>query len=149
MNLRINNFSKDSPFYDAPIEEYNNNYILNNARNFMFLTPELGDSLYAAKKTEVQRAIDEYNTLGPYWFIPRYERTYEEGVGQSLYDRWAIFQAKARILKESFSELVKYLDVPAFERGDLYYIQNLVAALDADGYTPDPGPAAPTNLRLK
>jgi hypothetical protein len=49
-----------------------------------------------------------------------------------------LFQARAYVLQQPFSELVKYLDVPAFERGDLFYIQNLVAALQApsDGRVP-------------
>jgi hypothetical protein len=42
-----------------------------------------------------------------------------------------MFQAKAYILKETREELTKYLDVPAFERGDLCYIQNLIAAVEA------------------
>ncbi len=48
-----------------------------------------------------------------------------------LYNYPAMFQAKAYIMKASRSELSKYLDAPAFERGDLFYIQNLVAALKA------------------
>lgn len=35
------------------------------------------------------------------------------------------------ILREPYEELVKYLDVPAFYRGDLYYIDNLCAVLEA------------------
>jgi hypothetical protein len=47
-----------------------------------------------------------------------------------LYDYSALFQAKAYILKEPREVLLKYLDVPAFGRGDLFYIQNLVVALE-------------------
>jgi len=43
----------------------------------------------------------------------------------------ALFQAKAYALKQPRSELTKYLDSPAFERGDLHYIQNLIAAIEA------------------
>jgi hypothetical protein len=49
-----------------------------------------------------------------------------------------MFQAKAWILKEPRDELVKYLDVPGFPRGDLFYIQNLVAAIEADAVGPSP-----------
>jgi hypothetical protein len=35
------------------------------------------------------------------------------------------------ILKEPCGDLVKYLDVPAFFHGDLYYIDNLCAAIEA------------------
>jgi hypothetical protein len=42
-----------------------------------------------------------------------------------------MFQAKAYLLKEKQPNLIKYLDVPAFARGDLFYIQNLIAAMEA------------------
>jgi hypothetical protein len=50
---------------------------------------------------------------------------------QHLYDYHALFLAKAYVLNESQAQLSKYIDVPAFARGDLFYIQNLVAALEA------------------
>ena len=141
LNERVNTFSKDSPFSTYSVEEYNHNFVLNVARNFMWMTPELGDALNINKRTAVQQALDEYSIIEPFWFVPKYERTYEEGVGHHLYDRWALFQAKAYALKQPFSELVKYLDEPAFEKGDLFYIQNLVAALDraaSEGIPPAP-----------
>ncbi len=42
-----------------------------------------------------------------------------------------MFQAKGLILQESFTELVKYLDAPAYPVGDFNYIQNLVTAIEA------------------
>jgi hypothetical protein len=48
-----------------------------------------------------------------------------------LFDYHALFQAKALIMREPYTELVKYLDVPAFNCGDLYYIENLCALLEA------------------
>jgi hypothetical protein len=63
--------------------------------------------------------------------VPKFDATVGEGTFQHLYDSPALFQAKAYILKEPYTELVKWLDVPAFARGDLFYIQNLVAALSA------------------
>ena len=44
-----------------------------------------------------------------------------------------MLQAKAWILDETQAELYQYIDAPAFERGDLFYIQNLVAILSAPG----------------
>lgn len=35
------------------------------------------------------------------------------------------------ILREPYAELVKYLDVPVFFRGDLDYLDNLCACLEA------------------
>ncbi len=49
----------------------------------------------------------------------------------NLYNYNAMFIAKAFILGESRDELAKYLDVPAFATGDLFYIQNLVTAIEA------------------
>jgi outer membrane protein assembly factor BamB len=128
LHLRAANFSKDTPWgFD--------NYMLrtfNISRNFLFLTPELGDYLFLNAQHLVKVALDEYNYTAPYWFVARFNAVVNEGVRQNLYDYPAVFQAKAFILKEPREELVKYLDVPAFARGDLFYIQNLVAAIEAD-----------------
>jgi hypothetical protein len=48
-----------------------------------------------------------------------------------LYDTDAIFQAKAMILQQPRRELAKYLDVPAFPVGDLFYIQKLISTIEA------------------
>lgn len=101
------------------------------ARNFMFLTPELAESMATSLKTQVQNAVNEYNYVAPYWFVSQFDNTVGEGTFSILYNSPALFQAKAYILKEPYSSLVQYLDAPAFMRGDLFYIQNLVAALTA------------------
>ena len=134
LNLRINNFNKNAPIWSG--ENYNNN--LSVARNFMFMVPELADALRGSKLSQVQQALGEYQTIEPYWFVSRYDRTFNEGVFQPLYDYPALFQARAYILKQPYSELVKYLDVPAFQRGDLFYIQNLVALLQSSGVSAVP-----------
>jgi outer membrane protein assembly factor BamB len=135
LDLRVNNFSKDSPY---PLlgsaaggmagETYNNALVV--ARNFMFLTPELADYLNQHIYSQVQDAINEYEYIAPYWFVAKFDDSYGEGTFQHLYDYPAIFQAKVYILKQPYEELVKWVDVPAFYRGDLFYIQNLVAALN-------------------
>jgi hypothetical protein len=136
LDLRVNDFSKDSPY--PPLgsaaggtagESYNNTLAV--ARNFMFLTPELADYLNQHIYTQIQAAMNEYEYIAPYWFVAKFDDSYGEGTFQHLYDYPAIFQAKAYILKQPYEELVKWLDVPAFYRGDLFYIQNLVAALNA------------------
>lgn len=127
LNLRINSFSKDAPWgFDLDYRR-----ALSISRNFMFLTPELGDQLNANIYSKVQTAVNEYNFVAPYWFVSKFDNSVYEGTHQHLYDYPAVFQAKAYILKEPYDELVKWLDVPAFYRGDLFYIQNVVAALDA------------------
>ena len=130
---RVNNFRKDAYYQTAT------KYIrrtLNVARNFMFMVPEFYDevnqrSLLSTFTTKVQQAVNEYNTVGPYWFVSRYTASIAESTTQNLYDYPAMFQAKAYLLKETQANLIKYLDVPAFARGDLFYIQNLVAVIEA------------------
>ncbi|HNB50383.1 MAG TPA: PQQ-binding-like beta-propeller repeat protein [Anaerolineales bacterium] len=99
------------------------------SRNFMYLTPELGDYLHTNALPQVQTALNEYETLAPYWFVTGLESAFGEGVITPLYDYHAIFQARALILQEPYETLVNYLDVPAFAVGDLYYIQNLITLL--------------------
>ena len=96
----------------------------------MFLTPELADYLNQHIYSQVEDAINEYEYVAPYWFVSKFDGSYGEGTFQHLYDYPALFQAKAYILKQPYDELVKWLDVPAFYQGDLFYIQNLVSALN-------------------
>ncbi|UCH58582.1 MAG: hypothetical protein JSV61_10210, partial [Anaerolineales bacterium] len=133
LDLRRNGFSKDTPFppLGGGYQESAHNNTLAIARNFMFLTPELGNYMNQYLYQQVQSAINEYEVVAPYWFVSKFDATYSEGTLQHLYDPPALFQAKAWILKEPFTELVKWIDVPAYYQGDLFYLQNLVAALDA------------------
>jgi outer membrane protein assembly factor BamB len=139
LNLRINNFSKNTPYpaLGASLNpgsnwelSYHNTLAV--ARNFMLLTPELGAYLNQNLYGQVDQAINEYEAVAPYWFVPKFDASYGEGTFQHLYDSPALFQAKAYILKQPYDELVKWLDVPAFYQGDLFYIQNLVAALNVE-----------------
>jgi len=140
LDLRINNFSKDTPYPSLGSGSQNWEMSYHNslavARNFMFLTPELADYLNQHLFAKVQEAIDEYEYVAPYWFVSKFDNSYGEGTFQHLYDYPALFQAKAYILQEPYEELVKWLDVPAFYQGDLFYIQNLVAALNAQESSP-------------
>jgi hypothetical protein len=126
-NLRANTFTKDTYW----VNERYHFRSLNVARNFMMLVPELGDYLYQHALNKVREALAEYEFVAPYWFVSRYNAIVDEGVMQPLYDVNALFAAKAYIMKESRQELAKYLDAPAFERGDLFFIQNLVLAIEA------------------
>jgi hypothetical protein len=87
---------------------------------------------------KAQATVDQYQVLTPNWFVTKFSHSGPESYSQPLYDYAALFQARAYVLQQPFSELVKYLDVPAFERGDLFYVQNVVAALQApsDGRVP-------------
>ncbi len=134
LELRVNTFSKDTPYLplgsDGSDPSYNNSLAV--ARNFMFLTPELASYLNQQIASKVETAIDEYEYVAPYWFVAMFDNSYGEGTLHHFYDYPAIFQAKAYILEQPFSELAKWLDAPAFYRGDLFYIQNLTAALEAN-----------------
>ncbi|MCL4262296.1 MAG: PQQ-binding-like beta-propeller repeat protein [Anaerolineae bacterium] len=135
LQMRVNIFSKDSYWGDpnSPGYRYYKKH-LDISRNFMFMVPELAAHLDQNIPTQVQQAVDEYEYIAPYWFVSRYEATIGEGVMANLYSYNALFQAKAQILCEPQAELSKYLDVPAFIRGDLLYIQNLIAALSVSSY---------------
>ena len=143
-SLRLNNFSKDNPFGTGGTG-YGQNF-LTLSRNFIWLVPEVAAELRASKLAAVQQALDEYNTVGPYWFVSKFGAAVGESGQQNLYDYPSNFQARAWILKQPKEELIKYLDVPAFERGDLFYIQNLVALIEAPyaGATPTSSPVTPT-----
>ncbi len=132
LSLRATSFSKDNPWGSAPVWGVYQ-HAMNIAFNFMFLTPELADYLHQNALSKVQQAMDEYTFVAPYWFVSKFDSTWNEGTLQQLYDYPALFQAQAYILDEPYDELVKYLDVPGFDRGDLFHIQNLVAALTAAG----------------
>jgi hypothetical protein len=129
LQLRASNFTKETYYTD-----YNQGYTfrtLNVARNFIMMVPELGDYLNKNALAKVQGAVTEYNNVGPYWFVSRYNASIAESAMQNLYDYHGMFLAKAYALKEPRAQLTKYLDAPAFERGDLFYIQNLIAAIQA------------------
>ncbi len=132
LQLRVSIFSKDS--YWTGEERFHKKHF-DIARNFLYLVPELGDHLEQAIPGQVQAALAEYNKVAPYWFVSRYESVIGEGVMAHLYNYNALIQAKALILKESPAQLSKYLDVPAFAVGDLFYIQNIVAMLGSSGFT--------------
>jgi hypothetical protein len=136
LSLKVSSFSKDtyywatdSDLFGLPGLDYNRT--LSVARNFMFLTTEMADYMNQNLGPQVQAAVNEYNYVAPYWFVSKFDATIGEGSLDHLYNPPALFQAKAYILKQPFSEMVKWIDVPAFERGDLFYIQNLAAALAA------------------
>lgn len=97
----------------------------------MMIVPELGEYLNTHALARVQEAIDEYEYIAPTWFVSRNEVILNEGAMSPLYNYAAIFQAKAFILEENRDTLSRYLDVPGFAVGDLLYLQNLVAAMEA------------------
>jgi len=125
--LRAQLFSKDSYW---TTDRYHKKH-LDVSANFLWLVPEVADYLRQNRLSQVQAAVQEYDAVAPYWFVSRFESSLGEGVMANLYSVNALFQAKALILRENKAQLTKYLDAPAFIRGDLFYIQNLVTAIQA------------------
>ena len=128
LSLRVSAFEKDNLW--GP-DFHNWWQILAVARNFIFMTPELGQYLRDHALSEMQEAFDEYSTDAPYWFVTNFEATYNEITLHHLYDYNALFAVKAMIFQEPGEEMARYLDVPGFVRGDLFYIQNLILTLEA------------------
>lgn len=125
--MRVDIFSKDTYWVE---DNYHKRH-LNIARNFMMLVPELGQYLANTIAGSIQDAVDEYATVAPYWFVTRYEATIDEGAMSNLYNNPAMFMANAYILNKTQEELYPYLDAPAFQIGDLFYIRNLIILLEA------------------
>lgn len=128
LTLRAREFEKDNPW--GP-DSHDLGQVFAISRNFIYMTPELGRYLGNNAYARVAEAMVEYEQVAPYWFVTNFEESYNEEVMHHLYDYHALFSAKAFIFHEPAEELVKYLDVPAFQRGDLFYIQNLVATIEA------------------
>jgi outer membrane protein assembly factor BamB len=124
--FRIANFTKDNgePYSDTTCASFNT------ARNFMFLAPEVLSLLNASVGSKISDAVTEYNRITPYWFVSGFDDAINEGGHQPLYNS-ILLQVKKNAFNQSREELLKYLDVPWFKTGDLFYIQNLVAVIEA------------------
>jgi hypothetical protein len=122
-----------SPWCDASgkVGRQYNKQRINIARCFIWMTPELGEYLRQHAREKVARGLAHLNDIAPYWFNAAFEGTMGEGNLEHLYDLW-LFQGRALVLNQPREELDKYLDVPAFARGDLFYILNLVTTLEAE-----------------
>ena len=129
--LRASTFSKDNP--DLWFQ-YSNVYCrsFSVSINFMYMVPELGQYLHDNALTKVNQALDEYTLFGTLLVRGQNLRpSFGERRDQHLYDYPSIFAAKAMILQEPYQELAKYIDVASHAVGDLFYIQNLVLAIEA------------------
>jgi hypothetical protein len=134
LKLRADTFSVNRPPVESPEYQLSSDAQLTIMRNFMYMTPELATYLRENALSKVRAAWAEYNNVHPFWFISRACEGIDENTICPLWDSHTLFQAKAQILQEPYDELVKYLDVPAYWRGDLYYIDNLCVALEAAGH---------------
>jgi outer membrane protein assembly factor BamB len=109
------------------------------AGGFLYLVPEFGEYLHEHALPGVAKHVGGYNDLAPLWFLSEADEVSRavarkgcpEGSLAQFYDYASLFAAKALALKARRQELEKYLDVPGVWRGDLFYIQNLVATIEA------------------
>jgi hypothetical protein len=100
---------------------------------FVNLTPEVGRYLSDNVQARTKAYLDNLTSIGrmPNWYQSRAE---SQGGGENEYSSpyvsWPIFMANAYVLRQSQFALRKYLDIP-WCAGDLYYIQKLVATMNA------------------
>ncbi len=114
------------------------------AGGFIFLTPELGDYLWNKARFRLKQVLEYQDWAAPYWHIARAEeitridgeRSLWEGYHSHIYETSSQFLARAYALKWPRQRLEKYLDASSVYRGDLTYIQNLVATLQAAAEEP-------------
>ena len=117
------------------------------------LVPELGEYLWTHSRSRVLQILEYQEWAAPYWHIAQSEeverltigRHLFEGYKSHLYETASQFKARAYALKWPREELEKYLDASSVYRGDLTYIQNLAATLQAPaGFLVLP----PSNLQI-
>ena len=130
LQQRANNFTTNLVHPDLTSTDGRYYNTLKHAYNFMYMTPELGTYLNQNAKAKVQGAVNSYTMQVPFWSESLNREVFGENGSSPYQQTHALFQAKALILKEPYNELAKYLDAPMM-LGDLYYIDNLVAAIES------------------
>jgi outer membrane protein assembly factor BamB len=134
LQLRANTFTKNTSYLLNRGEVYCRTF--NISSNFMYLVPELAEYLRQNALSDVNAAVSEYESVAPYWFVTFFTGGFAENAIVPLQDAHSLFMAKGMIQDIEGVELIPYLDVPGFARGDLYYLQKLLLLLEQgiDGY---------------
>jgi hypothetical protein len=119
------------------------------AGGYLFLVPELGEHLYRHARAKVAAQVKRQDeVITPLWFLARVDEStklpvhtkFNEGATSHFYDVSGTFNAMALALKRPQVELIAYLDSPLVQRGDLFYIQNLVSTIEAGAQDPGENP---------
>jgi hypothetical protein len=131
LDLRVQNLTAFPIPTGAGVPDHDYFDTMITAWNFMYLTPELGDYLHANANTNVSGIISTYQAIAPYWMVALNGETQGENALMPYQQTHSLFQAIAVVEDASRAELVKYLDNPIVPVGDLYYLDNLVAILEA------------------
>jgi len=108
--------------------------------NFAHMTPELAAYLKEHAETTMLEIIATYQTIAPYWMMAHNGETQGEFTVMPYQQTHSLFQALGRIKGASRQALSRLLDTPIVPVGDLYYIDNLVATLEAPVDPMDVGP---------
>ena len=137
LQLRARNFRWDVQANTGSRQSDQYFYTFTTAWNFMFLVPELADDLRQHALPKVQEAVERYTRMAPYWMAGHNEEVQHENGLTPLQQTHALFQAKAQVLRASREELAGLLDTPLVPAGDLYYIENLIATLEAGPKRPE------------
>ena len=106
--------------------------------NFAYLTPELASYLVDHAGASVRDIVDTYQAIAPYWMQAHNGATQGEFTIMPYQQTHSLFQALARVKRASQQELSRRLDTPIVPVGDLYFVDNLVAALEAPVDPSDP-----------
>jgi hypothetical protein len=97
------------------------------------LVPALASFLADTTMPELKNYLACIDEGLPTWYVAKAENLHATGEDAyfSPYMSWPVFQARSMIFREPAAQLARYVDVP-YGRGDLYYLQNLAAVLEAD-----------------
>lgn len=118
---------------------------------FFGLTPEVGRYISDTNRTAALGYLSDLTSANGVflWYLTRAGLQAE--IGESSFHGpdlgWSIFLAKAYIERAGRATLRRYLDRP-WGLGDLYYIQKLVATIEAPGNT-DPTPPVITDVSVE
>jgi hypothetical protein len=105
--------------------------------NFAYMTPELAGYLAVNARSpdpnrDILGILQKYQDIAPYWMVAHNGETQGEFAIMPYQQTHSLFQALAMVKDAPRAELMKYLDTPIVPVGDLYYIDNLVATLEAE-----------------
>lgn len=111
--------------------------------NFAYMTPELGEYLRtntssAEPDKNVLTILQKYQDIAPFWMQTHNGETQGESAIEPYHQTHSLFQALAQVKDAPREELAKYLDSPIVPVGDLYFIENLTAVLEASDAPPPP-----------
>jgi hypothetical protein len=104
--------------------------------NWLYLVPELGDYLQANAPAAVAAIFSPANYASgavaqvPFWMLAHNREVNGENGVSPYQQTHSIFQAMALVLDRP--DMSRYLDAPV-SQADLYYIDNLVAAIESAG----------------